>query len=88
MKESGIWNLEFGITLNDFCASFEQAVVDVLVTKTLRAAELYLYQSIILAGGVAANKKLRESLQQAIKQKFQIPDSRFQIPNIVWTTPP
>ncbi len=79
VKESGIWNLEFGITLNDFCASFEQAVVDVLVTKTLRAAELYRPKSIILAGGVAANKKLRESLQQAIKQK--IPDSRFQIPD-------
>ena len=55
-------------TLNDFCASFEQAIVDTLVTKTLWAAEKHKPKSIILGGGVSANKKLRETLEDAIKK--------------------
>lgn len=52
-------------TLNDFCASFEQAIIDVLVSKTLKAAEQFHPKTIILAGGVAANKKLRETLESS-----------------------
>lgn len=50
----------------DICASFQAAVVDTLVTKTMRAVEMYKPKSVILAGGVAANKSLRESLEQKI----------------------
>ncbi len=57
-----------GTTLNDFCASFEQAIVDVLVAKTLRAAEEVKPKTIILAGGVAANKKLRQTLTEAVNK--------------------
>ena len=53
-------------TINDFCASFEQAIIDVLVGKTLKAVDKYKPQTIILAGGVAANKKLRETLDKAL----------------------
>ena len=48
-------------------AAFEDAVVDVLVTKTLKAAKKYQPKSIILAGGVAANKRLREELSHRLK---------------------
>ena len=41
---------------------FQDAVVEVLITKTLKAAEKYKVKSIVLGGGVAANKVLRESL--------------------------
>jgi N6-L-threonylcarbamoyladenine synthase len=41
-------------------ASFQQAVVDVLVTKTIQAAERLGVKQILLAGGVAANKALRD----------------------------
>ncbi len=82
VNESGIWNLESGITLSDFCASFEQAIVDVLVTKTIRAAKQYCPRTVILAGGVAANKKLRETLGEAMTQ--QLPNSRFQIPDSIY----
>ena len=44
------------------CCAFEDAVVDVLVTKTLRAAEKHQPKAVILAGGVAANRRLREEL--------------------------
>ena len=60
----------------DICASFQQAVVDVLVAKTLRAAKEFGAQSISLSGGVAANKLLRDSLQATsykLPAKFLVP---------------
>ena len=52
----------------DVCASFQQAVIDVLVEKTLSAAEEFGVQRISLAGGVAANRPLREALEQKCRQ--------------------
>jgi len=51
-----------GETINtaDICASFQEAIADVLVTKTIRAAHNAGVNQIVLAGGVAANKRLRE----------------------------
>ena len=46
----------------DIAASFQQAVVDVLVTKTVAAASRHGVNQILLAGGVAANKLLRETM--------------------------
>jgi len=43
-------------------ASFQKAVVDALVTKTLRALDDYGINTLLLAGGVAANRALREKL--------------------------
>ncbi|MBI3290696.1 tRNA (adenosine(37)-N6)-threonylcarbamoyltransferase complex transferase subunit TsaD [Candidatus Falkowbacteria bacterium] len=51
----------------DIAASFEQAVIDVLVAKTMKAAQHYKAKTILLSGGVAANKKLREDLQLKTK---------------------
>jgi N6-L-threonylcarbamoyladenine synthase len=50
----------------DFAASVQEAIVDVLVEKTLRAAEQEAVKGILLVGGVAANKRLRETLAHAI----------------------
>jgi N6-L-threonylcarbamoyladenine synthase len=44
----------------DLCAGFQEAVVDVLVTKTMRAAEQVGARGVCLGGGVAANSRLRE----------------------------
>jgi N6-L-threonylcarbamoyladenine synthase len=46
----------------DTAASFQEAVVDVLVTKTIEAAKEYSVNQILLAGGVASNKLLRRWL--------------------------
>ncbi len=48
----------------DIAASFQSAVVDVLVKKTKRAAEKIRAKTILLGGGVAANSELRTRLQQ------------------------
>ena len=48
----------------DIAASFQQAVVEVLATKTARAAEEYQARQVLIAGGVAANKALRAALTE------------------------
>jgi len=64
--------------LPDICASFQQAIVDVLVKKTLKAAKEYNVKSILLGGGVAANDLLREQMEiQALRL---LPDARFFVP--------
>ena len=55
---------------------FQQAVIDVLIAKTMRAAKTYKVKSIILGGGVAANKELRTQLQRAVSAfggKYYLP---------------
>lgn len=51
---------------DDLAASFQSAVVDVLVDKTKKALQEYPVKQLILAGGVAANHGLREALGKAI----------------------
>ncbi len=50
------------LNLNNLAASFQEAVADVLVSKSLKAAEDYRVRSVIVAGGVAANSRLREKM--------------------------
>ena len=52
----------------DIAASFQAAVVDVLVEKTKRAADRTNARTVLLGGGVAANSVLRESLLQMCQQ--------------------
>lgn len=56
------------IIVEDVAASFQQAVVDVLVLKTMKAAKLKDCRTIALAGGVASNSSLRESLQEECRK--------------------
>lgn len=60
--------------------AFEDAVVDTLVTKTIRAAQKYNAKTIALSGGVAANKKLRETLQkESQKNKINFTKPSFEL---------
>lgn len=52
----------------DMAASFQQAVVDVLVEKTMRAIKEKQVKNLIVAGGVAANKGLRNALEERCNQ--------------------
>ncbi|MCG8403396.1 MAG: tRNA (adenosine(37)-N6)-threonylcarbamoyltransferase complex transferase subunit TsaD [Firmicutes bacterium] len=53
----------------DLAAGFRRAVVDVLVDKTLLATQNHGTQTLLLAGGVAANKLLREEFTKRAKQE-------------------
>ncbi|QER42204.1 tRNA (adenosine(37)-N6)-threonylcarbamoyltransferase complex transferase subunit TsaD [Thermodesulfobacterium sp. TA1] len=46
--------------IEDLCAGFEEAVCDVLITKTFKAVEALNIKRVVVAGGVAANKRLRK----------------------------
>jgi N6-L-threonylcarbamoyladenine synthase len=68
----------------EYCYEFQQAVIDVLIAKTIKAAKEYKVKTIMMSGGVSANLELRRQMTEAIK--FQIPNSKFQIPNLKYTT--
>ena len=56
------------VTIEDIAASFQAAVVEVLVTKTVHAAKATGSNTITLTGGVAANSKLRLSLKERAQE--------------------
>ncbi len=61
------------IPVADLAASFQAAVVDVLVSKTLQAARTFKASEILVAGGVSANRALREAFQAQTEFKVHIP---------------
>ncbi len=65
------------ISKADISASFEEAVTDVLVSNTIEASKRVSCNKIAIAGGVSANKKLREKMQRKAKENgmdFFCPD--------------
>ncbi len=52
------------LPINDICASFQEAVVEVLTVKTVFAAQKNGHTKIVIGGGVASNQRLREVLQK------------------------
>ncbi len=70
--------------ISEYCYAFEQAVIDVLVAKTLRAAKQYKVKSVMLAGGVAANTALRARLNDEVtklKLSFCMPEMSYTTDN-------
>jgi len=68
----------------DMSASFQNASAEILTTKTMKAAWQYRAKSIILAGGVAANKPLREMLKKVSKKEsldFYVPEFKYATDN-------
>jgi N6-L-threonylcarbamoyladenine synthase len=65
------------VDVADLAASFQAAVVDVLVEKTAAAAAAYPVQEVLLAGGVAANKKLRQQMTARLKLPVRYPSPRL-----------
>jgi N6-L-threonylcarbamoyladenine synthase len=57
------------LPLPDLCASFQEAVVDVLVAKTLRAAKVARRRVIAVSGGVSCNSRLREKFRAACEAR-------------------
>ena len=66
------------LVLEDLCASFQAAVMDILLVKTKKALEKYSVETLVVAGGVAANQGLRERLAEEIRDvKVIIPPLRL-----------
>ncbi len=65
LKKKKLFN---DLTIQMLAHEIQEAIVDCLVFKTMRAVEKYKPKSLCLAGGVAANKRLRESLAANLKE--------------------
>jgi N6-L-threonylcarbamoyladenine synthase len=85
LKTAVLYTLEKKKKINqqdvaDICAAFQTAAVDILVSKTMKAAQEFGAKSIMLAGGVAANQKLKASLAKVAKQNslpFFYPEIKY-----------
>jgi N6-L-threonylcarbamoyladenine synthase len=66
-----------GLPVGEVAAAFQDAVVDVLVTKTVRAARAERVKEIVLAGGVAANGALRQRLLAQSPVPVRLPPPVF-----------
>lgn len=75
-------NLKDKNDVSDMCASFQQAAVDVLIAKTISAAKKHNVKTVFMAGGVAANKKLRQELENKTKDS----DLEFFVPEFEYCT--
>ncbi len=76
-KHPAFWMTE---NLGHICASVQEAIVDALVEKSLAAMEVLHRDRLVLAGGVACNKRLREKLSEAAAAKgffFEAPAPAF-----------
>jgi N6-L-threonylcarbamoyladenine synthase len=55
--------------INQYCYLYQEAIIDVLINKTIKAAKKYKAKSILLSGGVSANIKLRAELTKKAQNK-------------------
>ena len=65
-------NKEESFDLEDVAASYQKAIIDVLVTKLLRAVNIKKVNNCIIAGGVAANNCLRNLVDEKIEDKINV----------------
>jgi len=70
--------------IQQISAEVQQAIIDVLIEKTLRAAREYKAKSVILGGGVAANDELRKKFRERIKK--EMPNTKYLIPDTEYCT--
>lgn len=78
--ESDLKNEEFKDAV---CHEFQEAVVDVLVGKTERALIEFSPKTVVIAGGVSANVRLRDRMEKLITEKF--PETQFLMPEFKYS---
>jgi N6-L-threonylcarbamoyladenine synthase len=65
--------------IQEMCSETQQAIIDVLIKKTIRAAREFRVKAVILGGGVAANEELRKQFREIIKKNF--PNTKYLTPD-------
>lgn len=70
------------LAINDICASFQEAVVEVLVDKTLEAVRQTGHSRVVIGGGVAANPRLR----QLLSERCQAQNLELFMPSLAYCT--
>jgi N6-L-threonylcarbamoyladenine synthase len=72
--------------ISEICYEFQKAATEVLIAKTIRAAQKYHPRSVLLAGGVSANLELRKKLGATVRKElpkmaYYIPDTAYALDN-------
>lgn len=69
--------------INEYCFAYQEAIIDILVKKTLKAAKKFNIKTIMLAGGVSANSALRQKFIKELDKKhvFLVPDLKYTTDN-------
>ena len=75
--EAGVEAPRPGLPIANLAAAFQEAVIDVLVGKTLAAAEAYKAKEILIVGGVSANQPLRKAFQERTNVTVRMPPLEF-----------
>lgn len=70
--------------LPEYCFAYQEAIIEVLIYKTLQAATKYKVKTIMLSGGVSANDELRQRLLEVVNNK--LPQVKCLIPEKKYTT--
>ena len=68
----------------EYCFEYQQAIIETLIGKSIKAAKQIKAKTIMLSGGVSANEELRTQMAETIKEK--LPDINFLIPERQYTT--
>jgi len=68
----------------EYCFQYQQAIIDILIHKTIKAAKKFNIKTVMLSGGVSANKELRIQLSEAVKN--DLPGLNFLLPKLAYTT--
>ncbi|MFC1644457.1 tRNA (adenosine(37)-N6)-threonylcarbamoyltransferase complex transferase subunit TsaD [Patescibacteria group bacterium] len=74
---------EFQRLIPEICHEFQQACIDVLIHKTLKATKKYSPKSIVIAGGVSANTELKKQLEESVYEKF--PEITYSNPDFTYS---
>ncbi len=80
IKNDALWKKKIPL----YAHEFQQAAVEVMVNKTVKAAKMYKAKSVMLTGGVAANKELRGQLENAVRE--ELADAKFFMPDLKYCT--
>ena len=69
--------------VKEMCREVQQAIIDVLIKKTIKAAKDYRVKTIILGGGVSANEELRKQFKSKWEHDLLAPLKKFSTDNAV-----
>lgn len=77
-------DLKWSEKISDYCFELQEAIVETLVSKTIKAAKKYNARTVLLSGGVSANRRLREVLEKTVQKKLA--GVTFHMPELAYTT--
>lgn len=67
--------------INEISYELQESIIDVLISKTLKASDVCGIKNIVVTGGVSANKKLRENFSREKRYSVYFPDVKFSTDN-------